>query len=80
MWNRKRGEIVRIKWQDPETDSGWFEADDFPELDIAETVGIFLKETDTTLWLASTYHDGTKQFADRMAFPKGCILNVETIS
>ena len=80
MGNRKKGDIVTIKWQDPETDSGWFDGEDLPELEIVTTIGIYLKENETTLWIASTYHKGTGDFADRMTFPKGCILHVETIS
>ena len=79
MWNRKRGDICLIKWQDPETDSGWFEEDDTPNLDIVTGVGVFIKEDENTLWFASTYHEGTKAFADRMTYPKGCIIHVEVI-
>jgi len=79
MGSRRKGDIVRIKWQDPETDSGWFEGNDLPELDIVTSVGIFIAENETTLWVASTYHEGTQGFADRMVYPKGCILHVETI-
>lgn len=77
---RNKGDIVRIYWQDPETDSGWFENDDLPELEVVTSVGIFIKEDEKTLWVASTYHEGTKEFADRMTYPKGVILNVEVIS
>jgi len=79
MYSRKKGDIVTIKWVDPETDSGWFEGDDLPELDIVTSVGIFIAENEKTLWVASSYHEGTKSFADRMTYPKGCILHVETI-
>lgn len=80
MYSRRQGDIVRIKWQDPETDGGWFDGDDLPELPIVTSVGIYISENDTTLWVASSYHEGTKEFADRMTYPKGCILNVEVIS
>lgn len=77
---RKRGDIVMIKWQDPETEGGWFDTDDLPELDVVTSVGIYIEENENTLWVASSYHDGTKAFADRMVYPKGCILNVKVIS
>ena len=80
MYPRKRGDIIKILWQDPETDSGWFESDDLPELEIVTSVGIFIKENERTLWAASTYHEGTKEFADKFTYPKGCILHVEVIS
>ena len=79
MWNRKKGDVCIIKWQDPETDSGWFE-EELLELPVVTSVGIYLGENDTTIWFASTYHPETKQFADRMTYPKGCLLHVETIS
>lgn len=79
MYPRKKGDIVRILWQDPETDSGWFESDDLPHLDIVESCGIYIHEDEKTLWVASTYHEGTKDFADRMTYPKGVILHVEVI-
>lgn len=78
MFEREKGDICRIAWQDPETDSGWFE-DEMPDLDVVISVGIYLGENDTTIWFASTYHRGTQAFADRMTYPKGCILHVETI-
>lgn len=77
---RKKGDIVKILWQDPETDPGWFEDGEYPELPVVMSVGIFIHENERTLWVASTYHEGTKEFADRMVYPKGCILHVETIS
>ena len=76
---RKRGDVCIIKWQDPETDGGWFSEDETPELEIVTSVGIFIKEDEKTLWFASSYHEGTNGFADRMTYPKGCILHVETI-
>ena len=79
VYSRKKGDIVMIQWQDPETDAGWFEADDLPPLDIVVSCGIFIKEDEKTLWVASSYHEGTKEFADKMTYPKGCILHVETI-
>lgn len=80
MYTRKRGDIVLIKWQDPETASGWFDGDDLPNLEIVTSVGIYLTEDDKTLWVSSSYHDGTKEFADRMTYPKGVILHVEVIA
>lgn len=78
MYIRKKGDIIYVVWLDPETDGGWID-DHLPELEPVVTVGIFLKESDTTLWMSSTFHGGTEDFADRMTFPKGCILNVGTI-
>lgn len=75
----KRGDIVKILWQDPETDGGWFEADDLPELPVVTSIGIFISENEKTLWVASSYHAGTKEFADRMTYPRGVILNIEVI-
>ena len=79
MFMRKKGDIVKILWQDPETDGGWFEASDLPELPVVRSVGIFIAENEKTLWVASSYHEGTKEFADRMTYPKGCVLGVEVI-
>ena len=79
MYSRRQGDIVRIKWQDPETDGGWFDGDDLPELPIVTSVGIYISENDTTLWVASSYHEGTKEFADRMTYPKGVILHIEVL-
>lgn len=75
---RNKGDICAIKWQDPETDSGWFDGE-MPELAVVTSVGIYLGENDTTIWFASTYHPETGQFADRLTWPKGCILHVEVI-
>jgi len=75
---RKKGDVCLVKWQDPETDSGWFE-EELLELEVVTSVGIYLGESETTIWFASTYHKGTGGFADRMTYPKGCILHVETI-
>ena len=76
---RKKGDIVKIFWIDPETDGGWFEANDLPELEVVTSVGIFIAENEKTLWVASSYHEGTKEFADRMTYPKGVILHIEVI-
>ena len=78
-YNRKKGDAVLIKWVDPTTSAGWFELEDLEHLDIVGTVGYFVKEDENTLWCATTYHSGTKSFADQLIFPKGCILHVETI-
>lgn len=75
---RVKGDICTIKWQDPETDAGWSDGT-LLELEVVTSIGIFLKESDTTIWFSSTYHAGTKEFADIMTYPKGCILHVETI-
>jgi len=74
---RKVGDICKIMWVDPETDAGW--VDELKELEVVTTVGIFLKENERTLWFSSTYHAGTKESADILTFPKGCILHVEVI-
>ena len=79
MYTRKRGDIVKIKWVDPETDGGWFDGDDLPELPVVTSVGIYISENERTLWVASSYHAGTQEFADRMTYPKGCLLHVEVI-
>ena len=76
---RVKGDICRIHWVDPETDGGWFEEGETPDLEVVTSVGIFIKEDERTLWFASSYHAGTKSFADRMTYPKGVILHVETI-
>jgi len=76
---RKKGDMVKIVWIDPETDGGWFAADELPELEPVTSVGIYIHENERTLWVASSYHAGTKEFADRMVYPKGVILNVEII-
>lgn len=77
MYPRKKGDICTIKWQDPETNAGW--SDELLELEVVTSVGIFLKENERTLWFSSTYHAGTKESADIMVYPKGCILHVEVI-
>jgi len=74
---RKVGDICTILWQDPETDAGWSEK--LLELEVVTSVGIFLKENERTLWFSSTYHAGTKESADIMTYPKGCVLHVEVI-
>jgi len=77
---RKTGDICKIMWLDPETDAGWAEdINDLKELEVVTSVGIFLKENERTLWFSSTYHAGTKESADIMTYPKGCILHVEVI-
>lgn len=76
----KKGDIVKILWKDPETDSGWFEVGDLPELPLVVSCGIFIAENEETLWVASSYHAGTEAFADRMTYPKGCITSVEVIA
>lgn len=80
MYNRKKGDICLIKWQDPTTSAGWFDSDELEHLDVVETVGCFVKENENTIWLATTWHVGNKEFADQLIFPKGCILHVEVIS
>lgn len=77
--NRCKGDIVRIKWQDPTTSAGWFDSDKCEELDVVETIGVFIKENEKTIWFASTYHKGTEEFADQLIFPKGCILHIEVL-
>lgn len=74
---RKKGDICRILWQDPEMDAGW--SDELKELEVVTSVGIFLKENERTIWFSSTYHAGTKESADIMTYPKGVILHVEVI-
>jgi len=76
---RKVGDICKIMWQDPTTSAGWFTDSGYEELDVVCTIGVYLKENEKTIWFATTYHEGTKEFADQLIFPKGCILNVEII-
>ena len=80
MWNRKKGDLVKVKWLDPTTSAGWFDSEELEHLDVVETTGYFIHENECTLWLATTWHEGNKEFADQLIFPKGCILHVETIS
>jgi len=77
---RKTGDICKILWTDPETDAGWAEdINGLKELEVCTSVRIFLNENERTLWFRSTYHAGTKESADIMTYPKGCILHVEGI-
>lgn len=73
-----KGELIRVVWLDPQTNAGWIEEE--THLESVITVGFFIKESDTTLWMASTYHKGTEQYADEMIFPKGCILSKEKLT
>ena len=75
----EKGDEIRVTWKDPETDSGWFDEEDMPELEEVFTSGIFLKEDEEHLWMASTYHKGTGCFADRMTFPKSIILDIKKL-
>ena len=71
------GQKVEVTWLDPQTNAGWIE--EAGELEPVKTIGYFIGEDDTTLRLATTYHKGTKQYADELLFPKGCILLREPI-
>ena len=68
-----KGDKIEVVWLDPQTNAGWIEEKTY--LEPVTTVGYYLEEDDTTLWLSSTYHKGTKEYADELVFPKGCILS-----
>lgn len=72
----KRGCMMKVVWVDPTTSGGWFELDELESLEPVETIGFFVAENNTTLWLATTYHTGTELFCDQLIFPKGCIVNI----
>lgn len=73
----KKGDFVKVTWLDPQTNAGWIE--ERCDLEPVVTIGFFIEESDTTLWLASTYHNGTENYADEMIFPKGCIVLKEKL-
>ena len=73
-----KGDMVKVTWLDPQTNAGWIDEEGY--LEPVETIGFFLSEGDTTLRLASTFHKGTKEYADEMLFPKGCIIARTLIS
>lgn len=71
------GQKVEVIWLDPQTNAGWIEEKTY--LEEVKTIGYFIGEDDTHLWLASTYHKGTKAHADELVFPKGCIVETSLI-
>jgi len=71
----KPGDKCIVVWVDPQTSPGWFETEEMDRLEPIETIGFFVREDNTTLWLATT-HYGTEEFCDQLIFPKGCIVNV----
>ena len=75
----KKGDEIRVTWQDPQTEAGWFESEEFPPLGNVVTSGIFLKEDENFLWMATTFHFGTGDYADRLTFPKSIIMGIKKL-
>ena len=73
----KKGDIILVEWFDPQTTAGWITEN--AELWPVQTVGIFIKESDTTLWLGSSYHEEHKMFCDELIYKKNCITKLEVI-
>ena len=73
----KKGDIVLVEWLDPQTNPGWIT--EYEKLSPVQTVGIFMGEDTTTLWLGSSYHKGHDAFCDELIFPKRCITNLKVI-
>lgn len=73
--NPKSGDLVKITWIDPQTESGWFDEPTY-NLEHVVTVGYYVGIKDNILCCATTYHKGTEAFADEMLFPCGCVISI----
>lgn len=67
-----RYDLVEILWADAATEMGWEEDAGLEDGDeIATTVGFHVKDTDTHIWIASTYDPNHTNA--RIKIPKGMV-------
>ena len=66
--------VVHIRWVDPTSQDAWEDIKDFKEeAHVIDTVGFFLKETDSTLSLALNIDVEREGCSCVMSIPKVCI-------
>ena len=78
MTRVKKGDMVRVKWQDIVTE---LSADELSDTILAVHVGVVEKQSGKTLWIKNGWYENEADWPskDGIAIPKGCIDTIEKL-
>lgn len=76
------GALVLLTWHDIHEDPSWREdGGTAHEVQVCESVGWVVRATRTVVTLTRTFgvHESERKAGDAISFPRGCIVDVETL-